>query len=177
MTEARNARIAALRAMIEDEHISYREAGERLGMSRAAAIGLGKRARPPIASPHPPGWERINRARQPVNTAVVQEKARIARARALEQPAAFGQPSVDPTPLRPTAWQALEGSTPVEIEHHTAGCRWPIEDAGRTLFCNQPTEQGVYCPTHAAMAWRGDAPRVFKPKPEKERIFNGEYRA
>lgn len=172
----RDARIAALRDMIEVQGLSYRQAGEQLGMTRAAATGLGNRAG--IKSPRPPGWQAVNKDKAEskpahANPAVTQEKARRARAKA-QQPV-FAPPATDPTPLRNAAWRPLEGREPVEIEHHTTGCRWPIDIDGRTLFCNAPARHGVYCEAHQALSGRPDPPRLLKPRAEKERLFNGEY--
>ncbi len=51
-------------------------------------------------------------------------------------------------------WYALPGSTPVAIADHVLGCRWPTGDDCPFLYCNEEVQSGVYCPSHAALAYR-----------------------
>ena len=61
-----------------------------------------------------------------------------------------------------SAWAALEGTTPVRIEDHTSGCRWPTGDPAR--YCNEPVKaDAVYCLAHCAMAYQPLPPRKTRP--------------
>lgn len=66
--------------------------------------------------------------------------------------AAFDSPILKPDNrlLRSKAWEPLEGSKPVDLEHRT-GCAWCVTNAYPKLFCNEPTVNGSYCREHAAM--------------------------
>ena len=57
------------------------------------------------------------------------------------------------------AWTALPGPTPVPLDEHPNGCRWPIGDPLEPGFgfCNAEAE-GIYCGTHAARAGRSTPP-------------------
>ena len=51
--------------------------------------------------------------------------------------------------LRADAWAPLAGSTPRALADRPAhGCRWPVELAGETLLCCQPSGEDRYCPSH-----------------------------
>lgn len=62
--------------------------------------------------------------------------------------------SADAPPPRAAAFMALPGTTPKSLIDLAARgeCRWPIGE-NPTLFCGCATD-GVYCTTHAAMAYR-----------------------
>lgn len=77
---------------------------------------------------------------------------------------------VDSTPLKPGAWDALPGSSPVPLADRT-GCAWPLGDGHPFLFCNLPTDPGRHwCQAHFVMGNRpvvvGTKKRVA-PKPLK----------
>lgn len=57
-------------------------------------------------------------------------------------------PGLEAAPPPPVeAWLALPGSTPVRVEDHKTGCRWPIGDPA--LFCNAHVHgKGSYCDMH-----------------------------
>lgn len=63
------------------------------------------------------------------------------------------QPPTDERPLRERAFLPLDGSSPVSLEHHTDGCRWPVGEPA--LCCNLPVHPAsIYCPAHHAAAYR-----------------------
>lgn len=66
-------------------------------------------------------------------------------------------------PPKVAAFDALPGSTPVKVEHHKTGCKWPIGDPA--CFCNEPLKvlkpatdvtkpvyHHAYCEAHATAA-------------------------
>ena len=50
------------------------------------------------------------------------------------------------------AWEPLPGSKPVPLMERT-GCAWSVSDGSTHLFCNEPTADGPYCPTHKRRAY------------------------
>ncbi len=67
--------------------------------------------------------------------------------------------AVDRSAVASSTWAALPGSTPVAIADHVLGCRWPTGDDRPFLYCNDEVQTGVYCPAHAALAYREPPPR------------------
>jgi len=72
-------------------------------------------------------------------------------------------------PTSADAWLPLPGSTPVKVEHHRNGCKWPIGDPA--CFCNnslkllklatettKAVHHHAYCEAHVAVA----APKLKK---------------
>lgn len=66
-------------------------------------------------------------------------------------------------PPRADAFQALPGSTPLNIMQMPASrsCKWPIDVEDAILSCCQPTDSrdDVYCPAHAAVAYSTQKPK------------------
>lgn len=73
---------------------------------------------------------------------------------------------LDTRPAYERAWRPLPGSKPVALEHHTTGCRWPVEFKGEAdRFCNEMRTTERYCATHHAMGVKPEPPRTVKVRP------------
>lgn len=172
---------------------TYSGAAELLGCSRTAIAGVVERSirtSNPIAAAHKPGGTgRVRKAAAPKPkakaknaTQIVQEKARRARADSRKpKPPSFGtiagvlDTPPDARPLYDRAWDVLEGSTPVNIEDHTTGCRWPVvrPDRDFSAFCNEPAEGAhVYCARHRTLGTRPEPERVKRKVAGKIKAFN-----
>lgn len=161
----------AVRPLLERDGLSYGQAAQALGTTRVAIAGVVSRAKDrnqPIQHAY---IERqtIARKKRTDNQVIAQKAAaarKVERAKAKPRPkkphqgfvrfVGAGEPA-DAAPIKASAWDALEGSTPVSLEHRT-GCAWPVEKpvgTGTTLFCNLPEQEGKsWCPTHYAMGAR-----------------------
>lgn len=156
----------AVREALETNHLTYKRAAERLGTTVgaiAAAVrdsGGAPAGRIRSARTAPP---RSNVKRAPVPKAVK------------EVVAPFGEAVIAPD-TRPTyarAWDALPGTSPVALEHHREGCRWPLEFPGEIdRACNEPTDGGRYCAHHHALGVRAEAPPAKRATAGKIKAFN-----
>lgn len=90
-----------------------------------------------------------------------ERKIAMPRKAAVERPAYLETPGMEIAPPPPVeAWLPLHGSTPVKLELHKDGCRWPIGDPA--LFCNAHVHgKGPYCDIHHR---RGNIPIERKKK-------------
>lgn len=172
----------AVREALEVAGLSYAQAAAALGAtSRTAIAGVvdrSKRTANPIRSPNAPGKpvkdKPVKAARQRNATQIIQEKARRARATAK---GADDDPVIAPVgdgrPLYARAWDALPGTSPVALEHHREGCRWPLEFPGEIdRACNEPTDGGRYCAHHHALGVRAEAPPAKRTTAGKIKAFN-----
>lgn len=169
--------------LTEGKGYSYSQAAKALGTTRTAVAGAIDRARMREGSPRPPRQRTTPENRQPSqagktamqrgSTAIAQEKARRARAKALShaaEPDATEEATTGRRLLAAEIWQPLPGSTPVGLMQRT-GCTWAVGEHP-TLFCNEPCvdERFHWCPTHYAIGSRPvvqGAPKRVAPKPLK----------
>ena len=174
----------ATRPLIEQQGKSYSEVAAILGApSRTAIAGVvdrSKRSAKPILVAHKPGFSSINEKKPKVKlarnaTQIAREKARRARAKAAspEADAPFREPN-DDRGAYDYAWDPLKGSKPVKLEDHTTGCRWTVTVKGESVarFCNEETDNHVYCPAHRALGIRPEAERAARTPGGKTVKFN-----
>jgi hypothetical protein len=162
---------------------TYSQAAKALGTTRSAVAGALDRGIMRTSAPRPPRQRTTPENRQPSqagktamqrgSTAIAQEKARRARAKALSQtaePDATEEATTGRRLLAAEIWQPLPGSTPVPLDQRT-GCAWPIGHGHPFLFCNEPVAAGhSWCPTHFAAGNRPvvvGTPKRVAPKPLK----------
>jgi hypothetical protein len=170
----------AVRARI-DAGESYGQTAAALGTTRTAVAGVVYRARTEgniirRVIIRKPKMKKIGSAGG--RTAVTQQKARNARAKAkphqgVTRYVALDAPPdvVDTAPLRSKAWQALEGSTPKRLSEHRHGeCLWAVAESP-FQFCCLPVQPGKqYCERHYAISNRPvvqGASTRRQPKPLK----------
>ena len=164
---------------------SYTQVAEALGApSRSAIAGVVDNSRRfgnrPIETPNLEGRPKpdgtLRWRPDPKKTKapqIVQEKARRARARAQEAPPAETSEPIDDRPMYARAWDTLPGTSPVALEFHTTGCRWPCEYPGEVdRFCNAPTDGGRYCAEHHRLGTRPEVPRAPRTTAGKTVKFN-----
>lgn len=164
---------AQVRDAIMNRHESYGQAAARLGTTRNSIAGVVERSRR-SGEPIPRmATERLQQVR----------RASVAKARAAKPPRpkkekrvpkprkpkfAFipdiPEDAIDRVPARTDVWNALPGSSPVPVELHTNGCRFPIGADLPFAFCNEPVEDGPYCQQHSAIAFRPALPVTRLPK-------------
>jgi GcrA cell cycle regulator len=129
------------------EGIPCSQIGKLMGTSKNAIIGKANRLKLPARAS---GFPRsVPKPRKP---------------KALKMPVGRPPKDIEPKPSpkawrkgkkpREAAWNALPGSSPVELvdlePHH---CRWPIGADSPFLYCAQHRHQGSsYCEAHALMA-------------------------
>ena len=160
-----------VRELVERKGLSMSQAGEVVGSNRNAIAGVisrSKKTAEPIVMKNGPG-----RSAQALDNrlAVEAEKPRPRKlAPKPERLPPIVEPPTPPQPFtaRPGAWEALLGSSPVALEQHVNGCRWPIgPDDQPYLFCNESTLTGqVYCPAHTTLGTRPllhDDRRLLRP--------------
>ena len=179
----------AVREAVEQGGLSYSQAASVLGCSRTAIAGVVERSTRtanPIRPSNPQGTtvaKQQKAARKRAALQIVQEKARRARAAANTQkpkPPSFGTIAgvLPAAPMEERraydyAWVALPGASPVALERHKDGCRWPIEAPGEVdRFCNEPTDGGRYCAVHHAMGTRPEVPPAKRTVAGKVKAFN-----
>ena len=168
----------AVRTAIETDGLTYSQAARIFGTTRTAIAGVANRSKkspegrivPKFQIAAPPR-SNVRRKTGPKNaTQIVQEKARRARAAAIA-------PEADEPLHAPAgssydrAWVALPDTSPVAIEHHHDGCRWPIEVPGAVDYLRiAPPDSGkaVYCARHHALGVRAEAPSI--PRTVKGRL-------
>jgi len=163
--ERERQRADALRPLLEEQGLTYRAAGNLLGLSACSVAGLayrnGIKTVSAYSSPTKKGINNMSRVarppkpkRPPVTTFVPL---------AAPEPEAF-------TP-KPGAWDALPGSTPVGLMQRT-GCAWVIGERP-FLFCNEPLDgHDHWCPAHVKLGTRPVVPGTPKrvaPKAERLR--------
>lgn len=170
--------------MTEVNGYTYSQAAQALGTTRTAVAGAIDRARMragnPPRPPRPPRTTPENRkpskagttAKLRGSTAIAQEKARRARAKALAI-TELDPPAEEATTgrrlLASEIWQPLPGSTPVGLMERT-GCTWAVSE-NPTMFCNEPGVDARFhwCPTHYAIGNRpivDGAKKRVAPKPK-----------
>lgn len=164
---------------------TYSQAAKALGTTKNAVAGALDRGVMRTSSylprpPRPPRTTPENRkpskagttAKLRGSTAIAQEKARRARAKALATPE-IDPPAEEATTgrrlLASEIWQPLPGSTPVGLMERT-GCTWAVGE-NPTLFCNEPgvDDRFHWCPTHYAIGNRpivDGAKKRVAPKPK-----------
>lgn len=144
-----------VRALVQTKGYTYSQAAQALGTTRLSIAGVVDRADIRSSSglnthaPRPPKLTAGKAAMQRGSTAIAQEKARRARARAMAD-----QPEDDTTGKRllaSQAWDPLPNSTPTR-DRDPGGCRWPIGNDRPFLWCNEPTHKGVYCAAHHTLS-------------------------
>ncbi len=149
-----------IRPLITVHLLSYATIARQLGTTRNAIAAAADRHR--IISPLTRGASgeigskggTAHKARTPKNPKVKPERLKMSRI-APTQPAGFPTDMVDRSPLKPGAWTALPGTSPVplhDLEHNA--CKWPLGYSPFN-FCGQPAAPGrVYCRAHVALAYR-----------------------
>lgn len=163
-----NARTKEVRRLIEQEHLSYTQAANRLGLSRSAVSGIVDRLRKRGASivlAYTPGQPKA------VKPKVVKEP----QPKAVKKPPHQGLTAVQPIskPEPPKApvdalWLPLPGHEPILVEHHHEGqCRWSV---GHLLYCGAPVRADPktdklqnYCPTHYLIGNKPLPPKGPRP--------------
>lgn len=139
--------------------------GGLLGVTRNSVIGKCHRMK---LAGHGPNNPPVIAAKPETGTAVrtgksrgAHDKVNKARKAKKKPPAStkvvlFAHPPepIPGKPLKLSAWAALPGSSPVKLvdyDQRSHRCKWPIDVPGEAIarFCNYPTENNVYCATHA----------------------------
>ncbi len=135
-----------IKPLIVEQLMSYSQVARIVGASRVAIAGVVDRndIKSPFAKePRPKPKPRPD------------PQVRFSRI-APTQPIALPADLVDATPLKPGAWTALSGSTPVPLHDLEPGqCRWPVGVDSPFLFCGGTALHGkIYCSTHHAIAFK-----------------------
>lgn len=159
--------------------LSYAALAETHGTTRSAIAGVASRARargqpiaflgaargaPATKPPKPTRPPRQKPARLPIRERTTAMRPKKPLHQGLTAMLPVGPPLPMEALYKPPAgaWEALPGSAPTRIEHHTNGCRWPIGDPAR--YCNEPVRDGkVYCAAHCAIAYYPLPPKAHKP--------------
>jgi hypothetical protein len=151
----------AVRDLVEEQGATYGEAASLLGTNRSSIAGVVDRSRNAKE-----GRIKSKSAQQTVkDQKPKKQKVLTVRKKFRKFVASYVPPTLDvqPTVLRADAWMALEGSSPIAIEDHTTGCRWPIGQP--VLFCNEPVQTDKpYCQHHCARAYKETPPLIRERK-------------
>lgn len=154
---------------------------ERLNRTRNMVIAKASRDKIPLTffvnTPLVPSWsdEEISKLQELATTMTIGEIAQVMgrtknqivnKATELKLSLAQVRIPVEPTfavamDVPDEAWQPLPNSTPVRIEDHKEGCRWPIGEKP-VMFCGCPTTgKAVYCPDHKRRGTTVTPPAAF----------------
>lgn len=155
-----------VRDAVEVKGLTYAMAALELGASRVAIAGVVSRSASQVGGKIVVARLLVagGKVKRPRRKPRDKDLVRIKRYRPF---VAAGLPEGvgDWKPARADVWDAVEGSAPIAIEHHTNGCRWPINADLPFFFCNSAVREGSsYCPHHHAIAYREKPPIVLKKK-------------
>lgn len=154
-----------VRQAVQHDSLTYTQAAERLGTSRVAIAGVVERAKRspnPIVSNSGLSYGGNRRGTAGGKAFAKKVKANKGRAAAKAKHAGFHKfvalpnlpLSVEP-PARTDVWAALPGSSPVAIEDHTTGCRFPVGEDRPFTYCDLPIKNdSVYCLQHNAICYK-----------------------
>lgn len=159
----------AVRQSIEIDGLTYSQAATIHGTTRVAIAGVASRARDKGQRMFKPITLKPAKPRSRPNPAVTREKAAKARHQGFNAYVPLDEPipAIDATPLKPGAWDALPGTTPVSLDDRT-GCCWPIGRGSPFLFCNEPRgEHHHWCDQHVKIGTRVVAPGTSERRPPK----------
>lgn len=159
-----DAKDAELRRLFADG-LAYSEIGKRMGVTRNACIGRGKRLKPPLPARGQHAVMTRYYADHPKTHAPKPQKAPRARFAlpdsALPRPERINVPRATPARLRPAVAPALLRSLDVPLVDLTVDhCRWPVRGGGAaTLFCGAGVvAKSVYCSAHSWISYPDWAP-------------------
>ena len=140
-------RVATLRTLWTRKDISSEQIAATLGCTKNAVIGRAHRDHLPMRRPPTP--PALRKAQSEGRKRQSDVRKRVKREALVHpSPAAFV-----PTPVNLSvgAWDALPGTTPIDMTALAAtSCRWPIDNpGGPMLYCGCLIAHGSsYCPTH-----------------------------
>lgn len=125
------------------------------GLTKNAVLGKGHRLKlPPRRRVPPPRPRRALVRRMKIKETQTAMERRLANARMSPSKPLLAFLADPSPPPKSETWRALPGSSPISIEDHTDGCRWPIGDDRPYRYCNLPVESGSYCGVHARVSAR-----------------------
>lgn len=159
----------AVRAAIQVQGLSYGQAVKALDApGRNAIAGVVERSKKtanPIVTTAP---AKLAQQRRSASEARKKKAPKPARPKhqGFNQLVPLGPPVDLPVrTISAKAWTALPGSSPIAIEDHKEGCRWPINDDLPFLYCNEALHEGSsYCAAHHKMSFRELPPKTKRRK-------------